>query len=129
MKGTVEPFVLIPRYTSYVGENKEDGGVDNSFATVPLDVSAFSKAVLTFWRGPLLGGPGAAFSAQFESSHDGVTWFPEGAAITSTDTSDKHDIDLDRRWFRVRIELTENPTNETVGITCWATGNLEQRLR
>jgi hypothetical protein len=119
MKATVQPFVLIPRYTSYVGENV----AAEAFVTVPLDVSRFSLAVLTFWRGPLTGS-GAGFSATFQTSHDADSWFNAAAAVTSVDTCTKHEIALERRWLRVKIELS----GTDAAISCWATGSLEERL-
>jgi len=122
--GRVEPLVMIPRFTTYAGHNT---GSD-AFSSVPLDVSRFSNMTVTFWRGPLLlGGGSPTFSAQFESSHDADTWFAEGAAITTTSTISKVEIDLDRRWLRVTISLSGNP-GDPMAITCWAVGSLEHRL-
>jgi hypothetical protein len=75
-------------------------------------------AFLTFWRGPCPGG----FSAVFQTSHDALAWSNALGTITTTNQSDKLEIPLTRRWFRVRIALSTWP------ITCWATGLLERRL-
>jgi hypothetical protein len=111
MAGQAVPVVVIPRYTSYVGAN--------TFTTVPLDVSADVTAFLTFWRGPCPAG----FAAVFELSHDALVWSNAlGTTIVLDNRSDKLEIPLTRRWFRVRISLSTWP------ITCWATGLLERRL-
>ena len=112
MAGQTVPLVLIPRYTSYVGAN--------TFTTAPLAVSDYAKAHVTFWRGRCPG----SFAAVFETSHDAVAWTNAlgTTTITTVDTSDKWNIPLRRRWFRVRITLS------TTSITCWATGLLERRL-
>jgi hypothetical protein len=111
MAGQAVPLVVIPRYTSYVGANV--------FSTVPLEVTDYSMAHVTFWRGRCP----TAFSAVFEESHDALVWFHAlGTTITSVDRSDNLHIPLTRRWFRVRITLS------TLPITCWASGLLERRL-
>jgi hypothetical protein len=112
MAGQAVPLVLIPRYTSYVGAN--------TFTTVPLAVSDYEQAHVTFWRGRCPG----SFAAVFETSHDALVWTNAlgTTTITAVDTSDRWDIPLDRRWFRIRIALG------TTSITCWATGLLTRRL-
>jgi hypothetical protein len=123
--GRVEPLVMIPRFTTYAGHNEGS----TKLTSVPLDVSRFSKMTVTFWRGPLLGGGSVTFSAQFESSHDADKWFAEGSAITTASGTTKVEIDLDRRWLRVAVELTANLPGDVVAITCWAVGSLEHRTK
>ena len=120
MIGKAVPLVLIPRYTTYVGES--------TFTTVPLRVSEYAKAHVTLWRGPLTGSSrGGSFTAEFQVSHDGETWENAVTAITTVDRSDNYDITLDYRWLRVKITLSVT-TGSDVGITCWATGLLERRI-
>ena len=121
MKGQAVPLVLIPRYTSYLGSGE--------FTTVPLDVTQYAQACVTFWRGGLWhASMGATFQAVFQVSHDADEWFtvnPPGT-ITTTNTYGTFEVALSRRWFRIKIDLAED--NRVVGITCWATGLLERRI-
>lgn len=120
MIGKAVPLVLIPRYTTYVGES--------TFTTAPLRVSDYAMAYFTFWRGPLTGsGLGGTFKADFQLSHDGEVWVDAITQITSVDGYDDLEITLSRRLLRVKIELAVT-TGNTVGITCWATGLLERRI-
>lgn len=115
MSGEAVPLVLIPRYTSYVG--------DNTFTTVPLRVSEYAKAHITLWRGRLNF---ETFSAEFQVSHDTYQWqnaLSPPTTITTVDTVDNWDIDLNHRWFRIKIVLSGD------AITCWATGLLEKRVK
>ncbi len=111
MAGQAVPIVLIPRYTSYVGPS--------TFTTVPLEVTDYARACLTFFRGRCP----TSFAAVFEESHDAAAWTNAlGTTITTVDTSDQLSIPLTKRWFRVRINLSTSP------ITCWASGLLTRRL-
>jgi hypothetical protein len=125
MTGESVPLVLVPRFTGLVGEQ--------DFATVPIDVTAYAKAVVTLWRGPVLGTV-ASFTAFFEVSHDNVTWFkiPVGTGESGFDPSEAGDLGalvitlpFDRRWFRIRIELRGD---DGPAVTCWCSGNLELRI-
>ena len=122
--GELVPLVMVPRYTTYIGAS--------TFATAPMDVSGFDKAVLSFWRGRLAGDAGSTFSAVFEASHDAVAWTSLGSAITTTNTSSIVSRDLIKRWLRLKITLTAVPPgsggSNTVAITCWAVGSLEVRV-
>ncbi len=126
MRGKAVPLVLIPRYTSYVGEGE--------YTTVPLEVSEYAKAYVTLWRGQILRSWETThvrtFRATFQGSHDAEEWVNLGSEVTTVDTVDDHEIELTRRWFRVRILLSKggDPTDDAVGITCWATGLLERRI-
>ncbi len=122
MVGELVPFVMIPRFTTYLGTSE--------FTTVALDVSAFKGGSLRLWRGKLVGG--GTFKLYTETSHDGYTWFGYpiggGGLPTPWDPGDDASVGVglafDRRYFRVRVVLTgTNP-----GVTCWATGLLEYRI-
>lgn len=126
MIGESVPLVMIPRFTSYVG-----GLTD--YTTVPLDVSEFTMAWVTFWRGPLVGdtGNGAKFEAWFEVSQDAQTWEkqpPSPFVINTPDTWDSYSVGFSRRWFRMKVRLTPD-TDDIVAITCWAVGSLERRTK
>lgn len=127
MAGAAVPLIMIPRFSTYSGEG--------SFTSAPLDVSGYSKAVLQFWRGPLVGtvsGATPSFAAVFQQSQVGYddpgSWVDVGSVITSVNTVSTVELDLDRRWFRVKIDLVASLADLGVGITCWAIGSLVQRV-
>jgi hypothetical protein len=125
MSGLYVPLVMIPRFTSYVGQG--------TYTTAPLDVSEFAKFTLTVWRGPFVTGTGtgSGMSITFEQSDDAEMWttFSGISAITSANTSSIVTADLTMRWFRVKADMTEDNVNHVVALTCWAIGNLERRER
>jgi hypothetical protein len=112
MIGEAVPLVLVPRFSSFAGAN--------TFTTAALRVSDYATANVALWRGPLKTG---TFSAQFEVSHDGQDWDPEGTAITTADDSTERSMTLTKRWLRLKIVLTGD-----AAITCWCTGLLEKRI-
>ena len=126
MVGMAVPLILVPRFTGYVGAG--------TYATAPLDVTAYARAFVTLWRGPLVGDPGdgALFECWFEGSHDAQQWtrivpMPPSPVITTVDTSSDEEIPLTRHWMRVVIRLTADSAF-AVGITCFAAGLLERRI-
>jgi hypothetical protein len=124
MAGLYVPLVLVPRFTSYVGEG--------TYETAPLDVSEFARFSVTVWRGPRVGagGSGGSFELVFEQSDDAQVWssFTGVSAITTTDTSSIVATDLTMRWMRVKVTLVDD-SNDAAAITCWVVGNLERRER
>ena len=125
-RGAAVPLVLIPRFTSYLGEG--------TYTSAPLDVSEYSDGRVTLWRGPLVGdsADGASFSWHVEDSHDAVTWqrsspMPPEDPVSTTDTSSQQHFGVVRRWMRVVVEL-EADSNGVAAITCWAVGLLDRRL-
>ena len=115
MKGTLMPVVVLPRYTSLLG-----GG---TFTTVPVDVSEYSAATLTLWRGyTALGG---SFTAYFEDSHDALEWtvLNGSGSDPGANASVIVRFDLSRRWLRARVVLAS-----TDSATCWVVGALEERV-
>lgn len=122
MAGAESALVLIPRFTSFVGEGE--------FATAPLDVSAFGSAQIELWRGPLVGSSsGATFRAYLEESLDGVSWQPPSLSAQAHDPGPSASLVLSHifslRWFRIRVVLAVTPpgTGKPV-VTCWAEGML-----
>lgn len=116
--GHLVPLVMIPRFTSYFGTSDE-------FKTVALDVSRYSSARLTLWRGDVLDS--GTFKLYTETSHDGYTWFTDPSAgydTTGPGASKTIDVDFPRRYFRVRVKLTGG----SPGVTCWCEGMLEYRI-
>ena len=65
MAGELTPVVLLPRYTAYVGAT--------TFTTIGMDVTNYSKALVTVWRGPLVG-TSATIGFTFEESTDQNSW-------------------------------------------------------
>lgn len=120
MKGELEPVVLVPRYTSYIGSG--------SYTTAPLNLEPYSRVKITVWRGYMPGTGSPTFKMYFEDSHDAETWTafnPSGEDPgANPSTPGIVSCDLIRRWFRVRVELTGTST----GATCWAVGLLEKRV-
>jgi hypothetical protein len=120
-RGELVPLVLVPRFTSYLGSAE--------YASVPLDVSAFSGGTATLWRGRLVG-TGATFALYTETSHDGYVWsgYPVGPGgpvpyDPGDDASTEVGLAFAHRWFRVRLVLGGTDP----GVTCWLTGLLEYR--
>jgi hypothetical protein len=113
MIGEAVPLVLLPRYSSFVGEN--------TFTTAALRVSDYAKAHVSFWRGPLKSG---SFQAEFQVSHDGQTW-DTVTTVTTVDTRDEYSLTLKERWLRMEIQISGG---NGPAITCWCTGLLEKRI-
>ena len=118
--GKYVPLVLYPRFTTRVGEGPE-------FYTLPLDVSAYQAARITFWRGPILGtSPQLKF--YLEQSSDRITWTTcEGISSSGFEISEdvekvKTVTSITRRWMRAMAILS-------VGDACtiWAQGFLVKR--
>ena len=126
MAGKLQPLVLLPRFTTLMGSH--------SYSTVPLDVTPFSEAVVTVWRG-LLGPAGgtAGLSFVFEESSDQDTWVMcSGTNVASDPGAEAQYVaraTLKRRWLRLAVLLTGNSPTErrNVQVTSWAVGNLVRR--
>lgn len=122
MIGEIVPLVMIPRFTSYLGEG--------TYTTVPLDVSDYEGATLEFWRGQLRSPGTGTFTAYFEQASepwaDDTLWNVL-ATVTSANASSLETLTFSRfPYFRVRIVL-EDATYHAVGVTCWAAGFLRKR--
>lgn len=121
MAGKLAPLVVWPRFTTFSGGNMTEG-----FTTLPLDVSDYSQAVVTIWRGPTTVG----FSMTCEESVDKVNWVVCAGTNTNaydpgTDTEGIITATLKRQWFRARVA---NTGDENL-VTCWAVGHLVRRER
>ncbi|MEJ2202958.1 MAG: hypothetical protein P8170_02480 [Gemmatimonadota bacterium] len=110
MAQVVTPAVLLPRFTSIVGIG--------AFPSLPIEVTAFQRANLTVWRGPMIG-TSTAISIAFLESTDRNTWFEIKPAISPLENVETPvQLSFDRRWFRVVVHLVgTNP-----GVTCWVQG-------
>ena len=117
-------LVLIPRYTTLAGAS----GTSLEFTTAPMDVTPYSSAIVTTWRGKLLGSTSPSFKAWFEVSTDQVTWTLCGGSPLGWDPGENTQVpllmELTKRWFRMRI-LFGGADNL---VTCWSVGFLERRL-
>jgi hypothetical protein len=117
MAGELVPLVLIPRYTSYTG--------DNTFTTIGMDVSEYQGAIVNVWRGKLLGTtPG--YAASFEESTDQDSWTicaGGNGGDPGEDTEAQYTPTLTKRWFRIKLVLTGTGPI----VTTWAIGFLEMR--
>lgn len=128
MAGQFVPVVLIPRFTSYIG--------DSVCRSVALDVTEFQRCILTVWWGPLVGDTsnGAKFELTLEVSDDNDQWVePSGfTALTvppenAAGGNSTFDVTLTRRFLRIVASMTEDTTDGVVAVTCWAAGHLERR--
>src|SRR5262245_2885891 len=121
MVGEAVPFVLIPRFSSYIGPG--------SYNTVPLDVTEYSQATVVLWLGQLTPtGTGCTFKLYVETSHDGNTWFLEPSGSPGYDPGDDASVGITftcrRRFLRVRVTTTGTDAS----ITCWCAGLLDVRV-
>lgn len=131
MSGELTPVVMLPRYSTYAA-----GASPQDFTTIAMDVTEYQNAILNVWRAALVGsGSGtAAFLIFFEESTDQVTWFACSGPSSSgedpgSNTEAQYTAALKRRWFRVRIRLTDSGSPAKATATCWCVGFLEERLR
>lgn len=118
MAGELVPLVLLPRYTTYVGAG--------TFTTIGMEVSDYSKAIVNAWRGKLIGA-GPTFAVTFQESTDQQTWTTCSNTTANSDptedTEEQYQPDLNKRWFRVQVDLGGTDP----AATCWAIGFLEMR--
>jgi hypothetical protein len=128
MAGKLVPLVVWPRFTAFAGRHV--------YTTLPVDVSEFSRAILTCWRGPM--GPDsdpASVSIGFtcQESIDQVNWsICAGTNASNYDPGEDAEgvvlATLTKRWFRVRASFTASATvQDEIRMTCWSVGHLERR--
>jgi hypothetical protein len=120
MAGELTPIVLVPRFSTYVGES--------TFVTIAMDATEFDSAVLNCWRGKLLGtSPTIGFT--FQESADQVNWTTcAGTNVSSYDpgaeTEGPSTPTLTKQWFRLRIVLG----GTSPAGTCWVAGYMVRRM-
>ena len=126
MAGRLVPLVMYPRYSSFAGRS--------DYTTVPLDVSGFSKAVLTCWRGPHNLTPASGGVVFFcQESSDQVVWVTcSGTNVDAfdpgEDTEGVASANLRRRWFRVMCRVYADALEQNgARVTCWSVGHLVAR--
>ena len=118
MAGELVPLVLLPRYSSYVGAS--------NFTTIGMEVSDYSAAIVSVWRGKLTG-TGPTFGITFEESTDQQNWTTCTGTTPNADPGQEleaqYTATLSKRWFRAKVTLGgTGPAG-----TCWALGFLEMR--
>ena len=117
MAGELVPLVMMPRYSSLIGAN--------TFTTIGMEVTDYSKAILNVWRSTMIGTSGT-FAVSFEESTDQSNWTTctnGSAADPGADTEAQYSPLLTKRWFRVKIVTA----GTDVAVSCWAIGFLEMR--
>jgi hypothetical protein len=123
MAGKLVPLVMLPRFSSFAGINE--------FTTIPVDVTGYSRAILTCWRGPIREPTGATVGFTCQESSDQETWVACAGTNTSFDPGDGvegvADATLKRRWFRVKLSLSGTGPEHNVHVTGWSVGHLVQR--
>jgi hypothetical protein len=115
-KGALDPIVLIPRFTTYIGTN-------TTFETGAIDVSRYGSGVLIVARGPQLG-TSPNVDVLIQDSEDGVVWNTLTTAYLNPATSEDLSLPLTRRWLRAKVALF----GTNAAVTCWCTGLLERRV-
>jgi hypothetical protein len=114
---------MLPRFTTLCGKV--------AFETMAMDVSRYSGAELTAWRGGMLGTD-AAYKVTCQESTDGTadSWTDcDGGTQTTIPEDDQTQISLTfvKRFFRIVVEMTTSDTSVPVA-TCWISGFFEQRI-
>ena len=123
MAGELTPVVLLPRYTTLAGI--PSAGLAY-FSTVAMDVTPFQNAIVSVWRGKVVG-TAAVPKLNFEESSDGVNWTLCSGTTANFDPGENTEVQytapLKKKWFRLTVELG----NVTNTLTFWAAGFLEER--
>jgi hypothetical protein len=120
MHGQLAPFVLVPRFTSFIGQE--------NYSTAPVEVSAYAKAHVSLWRGPFIGDLGTGnFGFKIQESHDAYKWTTLATPTVPLNGAVLASVDLTRRWMRLLVEMFEDLSGNCA-LTCWATGYFEQRI-
>jgi len=137
MAGELVPLVLLPRYTTLAGKAGD-------FATSAVDTTPYERALVTLWRGKIIGTVGPPppvpppwdFGFWLECSTDQVSWYPMQPQPTPWDgtptdgwvlvenTQKQASVELPRRWLRYRVRLL----NDDNIVSCWAVGHLLKRV-
>lgn len=121
MAGRNVPIVLIPRFSTYVGQT--------TCWSQPIPVSAYSGLTFDFWNATMNGAPAAGVQIDVQQSNDNVSWETcQGGSpfIRSPGTGQAQlTAVLNKAWMRFGV----TPLGTQPGITCWAQGFFELRER
>ena len=142
MAGELVPLVLLPRHTTLASLPD----ASSFFTTTAMDVTPYVTAIVTVWRGVVVGTSATSVSAPapptfkvwFEESTDQVVWSmcggsPNGGdpGVATTSNPYKYGpgqhqfiVGLNKRWFRLKVQLY----NANNVASCYAVGYLERRL-
>jgi len=125
MAGEVVPLVLLPRFTTYAGR---PGSGSVAFATIAMDVTEYSSAIVNVWRGKIIGTETGTPPVKFnmEQSSDQLNWTTAGPSADFDPTENveaQYTATLTKRWFRITVALG----HASNVVSCWAVGFLEQR--
>src|SRR5262245_43179390 len=119
MPGKQDATVVIPRYTTFVGQT--------NYLMPPIAVAAYSSINLTVWVGPLAGTtPTVSFA--YQESIDGEDWQSAGGppvTIAVSPVEFQMTAPLTKAWMRFLVA----PAGAGVAVTCWAAGFFELRER
>ena len=118
MAGELVPVIMLRKFSTFSGAT--------SFATAAIETTSYTKALLSVWRGRLVGGA-TTFVFKAEESTDQESWATCGGTNTNVNPGQETEVQcsatLTKRWFRVKVTLTgANPS-----ATCWAIGFFEKR--
>ncbi len=126
MIGVQVPLVLVPRYSSYMGEG--------DYVSAALDVSAYSDGAVSVWRGKLVGAS-TAFKFYVQVSTDALVWtdFPlNGVGPTWIDPGENQvqvaAFTCTRQWLRAKVTLEKNGA-DSPAVSCWASGLITERVK
>lgn len=111
----VQKIVLLPRFTSFSGAR--------AFNTAPINVRAFSSALITLWVGNGVGStPG--FSMAVQESPDLKIWTQLVNFIPTPGTEVVQSVEFEKEWLRLVITVTgTNPA-----FTVWCVGDFVTRF-
>jgi hypothetical protein len=121
MAGVQVPLVMVPRFATYAGEE--------TFTTIPMDVTDFQAAILNVWRAALVAN--TTFQVTAQESADQAVWSTcSGTNCSNYDPGSNEgqlSATLKKRWFRLKLVLGISSGSPYPMATCWAVGFLEER--
>jgi hypothetical protein len=123
MAGMSVPVVMFPRFTTLCGEIQ--------FETMAMDISRYSGAELTAWRGAMAGGASSWFKITCQESTDGTdgSWTDcDGGtqAEVLQNVQEQFSLTFTKRLFRVLVNMDGDGSVPVA--TCWMSGFFEQRV-
>lgn len=118
MMGEKIPIVFFPRFTTLAGD-----GI--TYWSQPTDMLPFDTFLLTFYRGPVMGGGAVTFEFYMEHSSDLIHW---SEYTPSFDPSPGANVEgwtdktggLGERYFRVGVKLGGASPSATLWALGWA---------
>ncbi len=121
MPPPVVRMVLLPRFTGLSGET--------DFLTPPLNVRAFSAALITVWKSHGLGDPEAEVEFQMQESTDLVDWNDIDSSFTPSAAETEVTVARSLKFEWVRLKATVSTTGLYPCITVWGVGAFLPRRR